>query len=187
VSPDQADLIVTALLDDEQLAAVNAGIPTLVLVRSVDAISSGLGLARPAVVRRRRPGDATLQYERPWDGDWSSVFAWATPGIVPGLPEGGLLGDAHAEIFPDLVLDGIDVAAPENGVDVGLFSGWVHSPAALLCSFRHGAGTLTLTTLRVAPEDGPVASAMLAELVDRACLTADSKTPASNRPHVPST
>jgi hypothetical protein len=96
------------------------------------------------------------------------VFAWALPGILPGIEDGGLLGDPHAQIFPDHVLDGLDVAAPLDGVEVGLFAGWVHSPAALLANVRHGAGRLLATTLRLAPEDGPIATALLESLIQRA-------------------
>ena len=49
-----------------------------------------------------------------------------------------------------------------------MFVGWVHSPAALVWTFRQGRGTVTLTTLRVAPEDGPVATALLEGLLQRA-------------------
>ena len=115
----------------------------------------------------RRPGDEADVDERPWDGDWCSVFAWALPGIVPGLPGGGLLGDAHGQVFPDHVLSGLDVAAPSDGVEVGLFVGWVSSPAALLATFDQGAGHLIATTLHLAPEDGPVATAIIESLVQR--------------------
>jgi hypothetical protein len=146
----------------------------LLLARSTDAIPAGLGLSPSISVKRRRPGDGTLFHERPWEGDWSSVFAWALPGVVPGLPQGGLLGDAHGEIFPDHVLDGLDVATRSDGVEVGLFSGWVHNPAALLADLRHGAARLAATTLRVSPEEGPVATAMLESLVQRTIAGAEA-------------
>jgi hypothetical protein len=91
------------------------------------------------------------------------VFAWSLPGIVPGLRTGGLLGVAHAEIFPDHVLEG-----PPARAEAGLFSGWVHSPAALLTTFAQNEGRVAATTLRVAPEDGPVATALLESLIQRA-------------------
>jgi hypothetical protein len=49
-----------------------------------------------------------------------------------------------------------------------MFVGWVHSPAALVWEFRQGRGTVTLTTLHVAPEEGPVATALLEGLLQRA-------------------
>jgi hypothetical protein len=49
-----------------------------------------------------------------------------------------------------------------------MFVGWVHTPAALVWTFRQAAGAVTLTTLRVAPETGPVATALLERLVQHA-------------------
>jgi hypothetical protein len=46
-----------------------------------------------------------------------------------------------------------------------MFAGWVHAPAALIWSFPHGQGRLTLTTFRVAPEGGPVATVLLEGLI----------------------
>jgi hypothetical protein len=88
--------------------------------------------------------------------------------LVPGLPKGGLLGNAQAEIFPDMILDGLDLAAPADGVELGLFAGWLHAPVALQARFAQGAGHITVTTLRLAPEDGPIATALLESLVQRA-------------------
>ena len=158
---DGTDLLVTAQLDREALEIADHGGTVLVLARARDAIPAGLGLARPMAVQRRGPGDGTSTGERPWDGDWSSVFAWSLPGFIPGLPDGGLLGEVHVEIFPDHVLTGLDVASRQDGVRAGMFSGWVHSPAGLAAQFDQGAGQVVITTLRLAPEDGPVATAVL--------------------------
>jgi hypothetical protein len=43
----------------------------------------------------------------------------------------------------------------------------VHDPAALAWEFRQGAGTALITTFRLAPEAGPMASALLAALLGR--------------------
>ena len=162
-----AELVVAARLDRSELAELDGTAGALVLVRSTDALAGDLN-RRPIYVRRRRPGDGTQVHERPWDGDWSSVFAWAIPGVVPGLSSGGLLGDAHRQVFPDHVLDGLDVASAADGVRIGLFSGWVHSPVALLASFAQGHRRVIVTTLRLAPEDGPIATAMLEALIQEA-------------------
>lgn len=157
-TPDP-DLVVTSHLDAELVAEIDRGARLVLLARSPDAIPTALELARPISVRSR----GTLQPDLPWDGDYSSVFAWSLPGIVPGLRTGGLLGVAHAEIFPDHVLEG-----PPARAEAGLFSGWVHSPAALLTTFAQNEGRVAATTLRVAPEDGPVATALLESLIQRA-------------------
>jgi hypothetical protein len=168
VPTDRAELIVAACIDRELLAAVEAGIPALVLARSADAVPRDVALARPVVVSPRRSDDVAVSDPGRWDGDWISIFAWALPGCIPGLSLGGLLGEAHAEVFPDHVLEGLDVAAPQDGVEVGMFVGWIHDPVALLASFAQGAGRLTVTTLRLSPENGPVATALVASLVRRA-------------------
>jgi hypothetical protein len=168
VGPDDADLIVSSHIDRRLLADVERGRALLLLARSGDAISADFGPARSMHVRPRRPTDRTQAADRPWDGDWTSVFAWALPGVVPGITEGGLLGDPHRQIFPDHVLDGLDVLAASDGVEAGLFAGWVHDPAALLAAFRHGDGRLVATTLRLSPEDGPIATTMLESLIQKA-------------------
>ena len=163
-----AELVAASRLDRFMVDGLGPSTGVLVLARSTDALSGGLDGGRSIHVRRRRPGDGTLVHERPWDGDWSSVFAWALPGVMAGLPDGGLLGDAHREIFPDHVMDGLDVASPTDGVRVGLFSGWVHSPVGLLASIDHDGRRIVVTTLRLAPEDGPIATVMLETLIQEA-------------------
>ncbi|HEY3073223.1 MAG TPA: glycoside hydrolase family 2 TIM barrel-domain containing protein [Candidatus Limnocylindrales bacterium] len=165
VESDHADVIVAALADAQLVDLVGRGKHLLVLARHTDALAAATGLARPASIEPRRIGDDDAPARRPWDGDWVSVFAWALPGIAPGLPGGGLLNDAHAEAYPDHVVTGLDVADPASGVGVGMFSGWVDCPAAILASFEQGHGRVTLTTLRLSPEDGPVATAFLESLL----------------------
>jgi hypothetical protein len=168
VDAGPCDLIVVARLDDAVLDEVERGASLLLLARSDDAIAVQSRLAVPVSVRRRRPGQDATAEERAWEGDWISVFAWAAPGAVPGLPEGGLLGDPYAEIFPGHVLTGIDAADPAVRVDAGMFAGWLRHPAALLATFRQGAGRVVMTTLHACPEDGPVATSLLEQLVQRA-------------------
>jgi len=51
---------------------------------------------------------------------------------------------------------------------MGLFAGWIHSPAALLATFHQRAGRICATTLKLAPEDGPMATVLLESLIQRA-------------------
>jgi hypothetical protein len=150
------------------LRDIERGATLLLLARSADAIDEGLPLAVPIAVRSRRPGGDTMAEDRSWEGDWISVFAWAMPGVVAGLPGGGLLGDTCAEIYPSHVLAGFDPADAGVRVDAGIFAGWLRSPAALLATLRQGAGTIVATTLGAVPGDGPVATALLESLVQRA-------------------
>ncbi|HUP54826.1 MAG TPA: hypothetical protein VM408_04910, partial [Methylomirabilota bacterium] len=55
-------------------------------------------------------------------------------------------------------------------VTAGMFVGWVHTPAALIWEFLQGRGSVTLTTFRVAPESGPVATVLLEGLLQRAAV-----------------
>lgn len=45
--------------------------------------------------------------------------------------------------------------------------GWVHSPAALIWTFRQGGGQMTLTTFHLAPDSGPVATHLLEQLMQQ--------------------
>jgi hypothetical protein len=49
----------------------------------------------------------------------------------------------------------------------GCFVGWVHSPAALIWTFRQGGGQMTLTTFHLAPDSGPVATHLLEQLMQQ--------------------
>jgi hypothetical protein len=165
VSVEEAPLIVATAADAATIAAADEGRSLVLLARASDALTAATGLARPAAVVSRDPGPTDVAPRRPWDGDWTSVFAWALPGVAPGLPDGGLLHEAHAEVYPDHVITGLDVADPSDGVRIGLFAGWVDGPAAILASFPQGRGWVTLTTLRLSPEHGPVATALLGSLL----------------------
>jgi hypothetical protein len=168
VSTGPADLVVTSRLDSGLAGELAQGVPVLLLARSDDAIVAELDSLMPIRVRNRRAGDGATPEDRALEGDWISTFTWAGPGVVAGLPAGGLLGPAHAEIFPDHVLD-LSGNAHGVTVDAGMFAGWVRSPVAALVSFQHGPGRVTVTTMRVAPEDGPVATSLLERLVQRSC------------------
>jgi hypothetical protein len=165
VADTSPDVIVASHLDPRLLGEVERGRSVLLLARSSDAIPAGVGLTKPLVVRARHP---TAALDSSWSGDWTSVFAWALPDVVPGLPEGGLLGDAHREVFPECVLDGLVAAEASDGVEAGLFAGWIHAPVTVQAGFALGAGHLIVTTFRLAPEHGPIATALLESLVQRA-------------------
>jgi len=165
---DQADVVVAAELTRELVDHAEAGGHVLVLVRSESAVPEHLGarLHRPVRVHQRRlPHDGWPGQRSPWEGDWVSNFSWIRPQVFPGLPERELLDHPFAEVAPDHVLLGYDPAIHDDEVDAGMFVGWVHEPAALLWRFGQGAGSLTFTTFRLAPESGPIASTLLDALL----------------------
>ncbi|HEX5013875.1 MAG TPA: glycoside hydrolase family 2 TIM barrel-domain containing protein [Candidatus Limnocylindrales bacterium] len=163
------DLLVASDLSREVLDDVERGGRALVLARSRSAIPGDLKLDRPAVVRARGlPDPDAADYRNPWDGDWVTAWSWLLPGVVPSVPTGNPFGFVHAEIIPDHVVTGYDPRLHRDEVAAGMFAGWVHAPAALIWRFPQGRGWLTITTLRVAPESGPVATAMLDGLIQHA-------------------
>ena len=81
-------------------------------------------------------------------------------------------------VLPDLVLVGDGTWSWNLGsVTAGLFAGWVHAPAAFTVSMTIGAGRLVATTLRLGADNGPIARAMLADLVRSAASNHAGTTP----------
>ncbi len=162
-----ADLVITTELTADLIEYVESGGRVLVLVRSGSALSADLDLRRRASAHLRRlPHSGWPGQRSPWDGDWVSNFNWIRPGRLAGLPKRELLDLAYEEVAPDHVLLGYDPVKHGDEVLAGMFVGWVHEPAALAWAFDQGAGSLLLTTFRVAPESGPVATTLLRSLID---------------------
>jgi Glycosyl hydrolases family 2, sugar binding domain/Glycosyl hydrolases family 2, TIM barrel domain/Glycosyl hydrolases family 2 len=170
--PD-ARLLVTTELGQDQLKFADAGGHVLALVRTRDAVPAELDLAHRVAVHLRRLPHAGYPGQRsPWDGDWVSNFNWILPEAFSRLPVRAPLDFAYTEVAPDHVLLGYDPAKHADEVPAAMFVGWVHAPAALIWSFQQGAGSMTLTTFRLAPERGPVATVLLDDLVHMAAARA---------------
>ncbi|MES1239806.1 MAG: hypothetical protein ABUL57_02990, partial [Chloroflexota bacterium] len=169
VGRDAAELVITTELDDELLGHIeDAGMRALVLVRTRDAVRRAADLARHVEVHLRRLPMAGAPGQRsPWEGDWVSSFCWLLPDVFPHVPTRNPLDFAFQEVLPDHVLTGYDPARHVEEVTGGMFVGWVHSPAALIWGFPQGRGRIKLTTLHLAPESGPVATALLEGLIQR--------------------
>jgi hypothetical protein len=88
------------------------------------------------------------------------------------VPEINPLDFAFQEVIPDHVLRGYHPQRHADEVSAGMFVGWVHAPAALLWSFREGEGQMTITTFKLAPEQGPVATVLLDDLIQGAGVAA---------------
>ncbi|MDQ3690333.1 MAG: hypothetical protein M3406_09930 [Chloroflexota bacterium] len=168
VRRDDADLVIATQLSADLLDYAEAGGRVLVLVRSASALPADVDTRRRVEAHLRRLPHAGWPGQRsPWDGDWVSSFSWILPEAFPRLPVRPLLDAAYGEVAPDHVLLGYDPVKHGDEVTAGMFVGWVHEPAALLWAFDQGAGSLVLTTFRLAPESGPVATTMLQCLIDR--------------------
>jgi glycosyl hydrolase family 2 len=159
------DLIVASRLDAAVLDAVGRGAHLLLLARSEDALPQRLRLDRPARLQARWPDPALPDADRRWTGDWIGAFSWIRPELAPGLPRRAPLDFTYAEVLPAHVLTGYDPAEHADEVFAGMFAGWVHAPVALAWSFPQGRGRMTITTLQVAPERGPVATVLRSALV----------------------
>ena len=176
VPPEEADLFVATELTDELMDRLDAGGRALILVRTRAAIPEGHDLARRVSVHLRRLPHAGWPGQRsPWEGDWVTSWSWILHDVLTGLPLRNPLDFAYEEVLPDHVLLGYDPGRHRDEVAAGMFVGWVRAPAALHWTFRQGRGAVTLTTLRVAPETGPVATALLEQLI-RQAATADRRT-----------
>jgi hypothetical protein len=177
VREDQAQLIVTAELTDAHVRAVETdGARVLVLVRTRSAIPEAHDLARRVAVHLRRlPHSGWPGQRSPWEGDWVTSWSWIQHDALPGLPLRNPLDFAYEQVLPDHVLLGYDPPRHRDEVSAGMFVGWLHTPAAIVWTFRHGRGAVTLTTFRVAPESGPVATLLLERLLQHAA-SADRRT-----------
>ena len=168
VAIENADVVVAVELTPDLVAHVEAGGRVLALVRSAGALPDSLGLRRRVSVHQRRlPHAGWPGQGNPWEGDWVSSFSWLLPDAFPRLPWRAPLDQAYGEIAPDHVLLGYDPAVHRDEVPGGMFVGWVHAPAALVWSFGQGHGRVVITTFRLAPESGPLASTMLDSLIER--------------------
>lgn len=168
VDQADADLVVTAHLTADLVSYAEAGGRVLVLIRSSNAVPDDVEIVRRVAVHLRRLPHAGWPGQRsPWEGDWVSNFNWILPGAFPQLPERAPLDLAFEEVAPDHVLLGYDPVRHHDEVLAGMFVGWVHEPAALLWAFGQGAGSIVMTTFRLSPESGPVATTMLQVLIDQ--------------------
>jgi Glycosyl hydrolases family 2, sugar binding domain/Glycosyl hydrolases family 2/Glycosyl hydrolases family 2, TIM barrel domain len=180
---DEPDLMVSTEVTADMIERVEAGGRALVLVRSRAAVPEGHDLARRVGVHLRRlPHSGWPGQRSPWEGDWVTAFSWLLHDRLPGLPDRNPLDFAYEQVLPDHVLLGYDPARHRDEVISGMFVGWVHTPAALIWTFRQGRGTITLTTFRVAPETGPVATLLLERLIQLAANADRRTTPRTLRP-----
>jgi hypothetical protein len=169
VEPDEANLVIATEVTDALMGRLDAGGRALVLVRTREAIPVDHDLARRVSVHLRRlPHSGWPGQRSPWEGDWVTSWSWILHDQLPGLPKRNPLDFAYEEVLPDHVLLGYDPQRHRDEVAAGMFVGWVHTPAANVWTFPQGRGAVTLTTFRVAPEHGPVATLLLERLIQQA-------------------
>ena len=169
---ERAGVTITGHLDRAGLDRVRAGARLVVLATDPAAIDTDVDLPVPLRIHRRSaPHPSRPTAGAVWQGDWITTFAWADTDALRGLTAGRCLDMPFERILPDLVITGDGVELQPRLVTAGLFAGWVHAPAAFTVSMDIGAGRLVVTTLRLDPDNGPLAGAMLADLVRSATIT----------------
>lgn len=170
VVPDDGQALVVATeITDRLRAHLDGGGRALVLVRSRSALPDDHDLTRRVAIQLRRlPHSGWPGQRSPWDGDWVTSWSWLDHAALPGLPARNPLDFAYEEVLPDHVLLGYDPVRHRDEVPAGMFVGWIHAPAAIVWSFGQGRGAVTVTTFRVAPESGPVATLLLERLIQQA-------------------
>jgi hypothetical protein len=166
------DVVAFAERGGHVLAIVNGGPeggwPWVAVPSSPGDRITGAGLARPVSIQSRYgASDPRTGRRLDLNGDWITAFSWVDPAVFDQLPRRSLLGFAARDVIPDQVLLGADAASFADEVVAGSFVGWIAEPAAYAWRFHQGAGSITITTLRL-DSDGPVAWLMLESLIQHA-------------------
>jgi hypothetical protein len=176
------ELLVTDRLDDDAVAfsdggghvlavldgGADTGWPWVTTPSSPGHLVSSARLARSVSIQSRYGAlDPATGRRLDVSGDWISSFAWIDPQVFGALPRASLLSFAYRDVIPDHVLLGADADEFASEVVAGSFVGWFAEPAAYAWRFDQGAGSITVTTLRLGA-DGPVALLLLESLIQHA-------------------
>jgi hypothetical protein len=156
-SLDEADFAIVTTMTDAIRRYVQLGGRAIWLAESSEAQQSNLG----AISIAQRKG-------RSWAGDWASNFNWIRPDtIFAGIPTGGTVDFAFADLTPDYVIVGMQPRDFARNVHSGLTVGWLHHTVALVAERRLGPGRLLISTYRLSGHlrTHPVAQIMLGAMV----------------------
>lgn len=154
----QAELVVVNQMTDEWRWYVQKGGRVLWLADRDDAQQTYLGAVE--VVPRRG---------RKWQGDWASNMNWIRQErMFGGIPTGGVVDFAFADLTPDHVINGLSPRDFAGDVHAGLFVGWIHHAVALVAERRFGGGRLLISTFRLLEHlsNHPVAAIMLRDMIE---------------------
>ncbi|MDQ2670210.1 MAG: glycoside hydrolase family 2, partial [Gemmatimonadota bacterium] len=105
---------------------------------------------------------------RSWQGDWVSSMSWIRQDpVFAGLPSGGTVDFAFADLTPEAVIVGLAPRDFASRVHAGLFVGWVHHVVALVAERAVDRGRLLACTFRLRDHLGthPVATVMMQEMI----------------------
>jgi hypothetical protein len=158
-SAEQADMVVLETLTDQWRSHAQAGGRVLWLAERPESFQTHLGSWGVA----GRQG-------RTWQGDWASSMSWLRQDrLFAGIPTGGTVDFAFADLTPDAVLVGLSPRDFATRVHAGLFVGWVHHVVALVAERPVGRGQLLACTFRIWEALGahPVATTMMDDMIRR--------------------
>jgi hypothetical protein len=107
-----------------------------------------------------------------WQGDWISAFSWLRrDGPFASIPGGPLIDHAFDRVIPNHVVAGCSTWDFQARVHAGVVIGWIHKPAGLIVERERGRGKMVVSTFRLledAPDDDPIATALLDGLLELA-------------------
>jgi hypothetical protein len=154
-----ADLVVVETMTDELRWYAQNGGKVLWLAESPESQQAHLG----AISIAQRHG-------RSWQGDWASSMSWIRQDkIFGGIPSGGTVDFAFADLTPETVIVGLTPRDFAANVHSGLFVGWVHHIVALVAERPIDRGRLMICTYRLRDFLGthPVATIMMRDMIAR--------------------
>jgi hypothetical protein len=156
---EEAEVVVVETLTDRWRNYIQSGGRVLWLAERPEAFQTHLGAWGLAA-----------RHGRSWQGDWASSMSWIRQDrIFQGLPTGGTVDFAFADLTPETVIVGLTPRDFAANVHSGLFVGWVHHNVALVAERRVDEGRLMVCTFRLREHLGahPVATIMMQDMVDR--------------------
>jgi hypothetical protein len=156
--PGSAEVVVVETMTDEWRAYAQHGGNVLWLAETGDSYQTHLGTWGLA----QRLG-------RSWQGDWASSMSWLRQDrLFGGIPSGGTVDFAFADLTPDAVLVGLLPREFASRVHAGLFVGWVHHVVALVAERAVDRGRLLASTFRIRDQlvSHPVATIMMADMIE---------------------
>ena len=154
-----ADVVVVERMTDDLRWYVQNGGRVLWLAETPDSQQAHLG----SISIAQRHG-------RSWQGDWASSMSWLRQDkLFRGIPTGGTVDFAFADLTPETVIVGLTPRDYAANVHSGLFVGWVHHIVALVAERPIDRGRLMICTYRLRDHLGnhPVATIMMRDMIER--------------------
>ena len=167
---ESADLVVVERMTDELRWYVQNGGRVLWLAEEPDSQQTHLG---PISIAQRQG--------RSWQGDWASSMSWIRQDkIFQGIPTGGTVDFAFADLTPETVIVGLTPRDFAANVHSGLFVGWVHHLVALVAERPIDRGRVMICTYRLREHLGshPVATLMMRDMIERIAKRPEAEEPA---------